>query len=1495
MSSTVPRQIQVEITYEDILEFLNQKQNQDIEGAKKFLQYGSSYLLACYKDKIPAHWFCSEEFVEITTELLHLFALNYTNDQIEEFKNVMADQLSNCVDCVEVYYVYKEDMHQRYLKVYNNTNDVNILFDVTIKAWDRCRVYNSLQKLRRQLKSSSPDILTSNSTIAILSEIMFNPSLLADRSISSLYVDLFLTIPQNILEQMCKGFLPGMIIVSVHENDNFRQLFWKIIQGFQLENSIKLEDFKAHGYSSPMLSVIRRLKDWNIKSSHFQEYPYTKNLRLYWKGLRKIFCCLDSSTIINGLCHEPIEICHLIVSNINNQDQQESVFVEVMKCFHTLLKKIKNEFWINSSVSAQELMISIFNSLIFRKTAEFFPKKCKHLLGWVTELVEFSVNIAPILLDYLLHSFQRILWPSELALESLDIALKILKRHDIKIDSTLSSKLKNVVSNEKNEFREVLLGSRRLSFINEILSLNITPVLNNTSVPFNNGTLSNSMLLDSTSSVPFNNGSLSNSMLLDFNSNVSFNNDTLSNSMVLDSPTTSESLVPSLRSNIHQTPVNSAFEKNPKSTTSKPLKMRTPIGINTSSKSSSIKKGTIGKMRDKYIKENQAKNKERQDMMQYASSSKTSNQKFNSITSTSKISNQKFNSITNTSNAFEERYVNTSKAENSGINYMEVDKPLDSAVYTSGTFNPLEFNIEQPKPPEQPRRTKLLDFNEVISHHKALHDNKQQERIAQIRKKEDNMKRLRPNLKSFHKQVLTWNVNSMGDIPPNILKTHYKHIPDKFQTVDEYISIFEPLLILEIWQSFISAKEEIDDNDSYVIIMDSSISIDDLIEVKCHSIDNGQLKNLSENDLVMVKSVNNGEGSSSNSTRSKIFLAIVKSVCFNKLNLHCYFNDDPHNIRGELRPRSSWTIEKVISLTPAAREYAALMASPYYKFINLIMQPKSSIVSKCPRAQLERLTNIYQINESQAEAVWKVLHNKDNISLIQGPPGTGKTSTIVSIISELRSTSPTYKPRILACAPSNAAVDEIEKRLRDGIYDSNGNLERVVVARFGKFENIIDEEMSNLKIRMSSLSRDVNEKKRRRQEPQISGWDAETLDAQINQINEEIEEIKKSLRDSTDDNKNEKPRRIKELSEADIICATLTGSGHDILAEFTFQAVIIDEAAQAIELTSLIPMKFNPSWCVLVGDSNQLPPTVLSRVATDFFYEQSLFTRIQRSAPNSVHMLNTQYRMHPEICRFPSQLFYSSQLQDATGLEQLRNQRWHAKSIFSPYRFFDVLGIMGQDQNSFYNKEEAIIAVQLVETLIKDFPEIDFRERIGVITPYKRQLAEIKRLFIQKIPTELYKAMEFNTVDGFQGKEKDIIIFSCVRAGRESSIGFLKDIRRMNVALTRAKSSLFILGNRQTLEKNLQWKELIEDATRRQLYIRCSGYQFAMRLNAEVGRSDEFMVMPAVSFRDASQEDSFGQHRYHRRNPFGRGRGSFPYRGNKNENKRKNGNKRSKR
>ncbi|CAG8732655.1 10097_t:CDS:1, partial [Cetraspora pellucida] len=582
----------------------------------------------------------------------------------------------------------------------------------------------------------------------------------------------------------------------------------------------------------------------------------------------------------------------------------------------------------------------------FRKVTESHPEKCKHLLGWAPEFVESSMNVAQIILEYLVYSFQKNSWSNELAEESLDVALKILKRHNLKIDSTLSLKLKSVVSNEKMMFLECLHGSRRLFLINEILSLNTMSTSNKDTMSMSNiNTISTSINTMSTSNINtmsasnintmstsnntmstsnintmsasnINTMSTSNNSIMSTSNNNTMSasnnstmsalnnisappsNSTLSNSIIFGS-TTSESSRSSPNASIYQ--IHDVALKKPQSTLPKPSNMRKPISMNTPSKIFPNKKGTIGKMRDAFIKENQIRNKERQELMYRANTSRTSNQRLNSITGTSETLN------VNTSSTF-----STSKIANNRHNYIAGDKPLDSTVYTPGTLNPLESNVVQPKPSEPLRRTKLLDFSEVISHHKAQQDNKQQERIIQMRRREDTMKRLRPNLKSLHKQVLTWNIDSMGEMPPNILRNEYRHIPDQFQTVEEYISIFEPLLILEIWQNFISAKEELDDSDSSAIVIDSSVSIDDFIQVACHSADQGQLKGLSENDLVIVKPANYNEGSSSDSMKSKIFLAIAKSISFNKLNMHCYFNNDPHNIRGELRPRSSWTVEKVI-------------------------------------------------------------------------------------------------------------------------------------------------------------------------------------------------------------------------------------------------------------------------------------------------------------------------------------------------------------------------------------------------------------------------------------------------------------------------------------------------------------------------------------------------------------------------------------------------------
>jgi senataxin len=300
-------------------------------------------------------------------------------------------------------------------------------------------------------------------------------------------------------------------------------------------------------------------------------------------------------------------------------------------------------------------------------------------------------------------------------------------------------------------------------------------------------------------------------------------------------------------------------------------------------------------------------------------------------------------------------------------------------------------------------------------------------------------------------------------------------------------------------------------------------------------------------------------------------------------------------------------------------------------------------------------------------------------------------------------------------------------------------------------------------------------------------------------------------------------KRIQQeiLDSAHVLCATLSGSGHEVFQgmNIEFDTVIIDEAAQSIELSALIPLKYGCSKCILVGDPKQLPPTVLSREAARFQYEQSLFARMEKNHQKDIHLLDTQYRMHPEISRFPSKTFYDNRLKDGKGMAALRLRPWHHSAILAPYRFFDVEG-MHQNApkgHSLVNIAELNVAMQLYHRLTTDCKKYDFRGKVGIITPYKGQLKELKARFSQRYGQSILSTVEFNTTDAFQGRESEVIIFSCVRASTKG-IGFLNDVRRMNVGLTRAKCSLWVLGNSQSLVQGEFWRRLVEDAKERNLY-----------------------------------------------------------------------------
>ena len=447
--------------------------------------------------------------------------------------------------------------------------------------------------------------------------------------------------------------------------------------------------------------------------------------------------------------------------------------------------------------------------------------------------------------------------------------------------------------------------------------------------------------------------------------------------------------------------------------------------------------------------------------------------------------------------------------------------------------------------------------------------------------------------------------------------------------------------------------------------------------------------------------------------------------------------------------------------------------------------------------------------------------------------------------------------KLLVCAPSNAAVDELVMRFKEGIKTVDGSYQKLSVIRLGRSEaintNVLDvtlEELVNAKLNLAtgkknSAGDDVHKimmahkaaseelvalrtmvDELRAMGQQVSpeqDREFEVLKRRKQQLSNQIDAARDSGDIAARDAEMNKRRVQQEvLDGAHVICATLSGSGHEMFQSLNieFETVIIDEAAQSIELSALIPLKYGCSKCILVGDPKQLPPTVLSREAARFQYEQSLFVRMQANHPDDVHLLDTQYRMHPEISVFPSNAFYDARLLDGPGMADLRSRPWHQSSILAPYRFFDVQGThqSAPRGHSLINIGEIEVALKLFDRLITDCKGYDFNRNVGIITPYKSQLQELRSRFAQRYGESVFNTVEFNTTDAFQGRESEIIIFSCVRASYSKGIGFLSDIRRMNVGITRAKCSLWVLGNSQSLMQGEFWCRLIQDAKTRNRY-----------------------------------------------------------------------------
>lgn len=426
------------------------------------------------------------------------------------------------------------------------------------------------------------------------------------------------------------------------------------------------------------------------------------------------------------------------------------------------------------------------------------------------------------------------------------------------------------------------------------------------------------------------------------------------------------------------------------------------------------------------------------------------------------------------------------------------------------------------------------------------------------------------------------------------------------------------------------------------------------------------------------------------------------------------------------------------------------------------------------------------LNESQKEAIKVIIGTKD-VAVVHGPPGTGKTTTLTHAIKAL---APENK--ILVCAPSNTAVDHIVMKLT-----ANG----VDVVRLGHPARMSDD------VLVSSMDRRMERSPEQKliRELQKRADDARkeadkykrTFGAEERKMRNDLRQEARSLE------KEAKALSIyaeqKILDACPVIACTLIGSTDDRLENIQFDYVIIDEAAQALEPACWVPIK-KAGKVVLAGDPWQLPPTVKSYEAAEKGLDITLIQKVIERCSGTV-LLNEQYRMNSVIMEFSNQRFYKGLLSSHASVADHRLDEEE-----DVIEFIDTAGcgfeeVRSEVGESLTNPEEATLLVRHLEQLLERRPNI---HTVGVISPYRAQVELLQSL----LPDA--SRIVVQTVDGFQGQEREVIYISLVRSNDSGQIGFLSDYRRMNVAMTRAKKKLVIIGDSATLGNDSFYNDFLE-------------------------------------------------------------------------------------
>ncbi|XP_042334495.1 probable helicase senataxin isoform X2 [Sceloporus undulatus] len=754
----------------------------------------------------------------------------------------------------------------------------------------------------------------------------------------------------------------------------------------------------------------------------------------------------------------------------------------------------------------------------------------------------------------------------------------------------------------------------------------------------------------------------------------------------------------------------------------------------------------------------------------------------------------------------------------------------------------------------------------------------------------------------FIKEVLKWsydmfaNVSQLGP-PDHLLQSVVASVPVRFQDYNDYFNTLFPLTMLnafeEVAQEWLDNQKAKEQKPFYLHLLNFNANLNKAdFTANISQSDLDRQLHPKEDDLVFLKASEKRSYCEEEETEGNLIRFVGLVTRFSHPTIRDSKRKE-HQVVCHLSIQTQANLSRVdkqvrcvvvSSLVTTQRRFRALLLLNRSPLAKPIISPSySDFCPKVLNTDSERYISCSrEFNEEQRRAIevacaMVTQHpSLPKICLIHGPPGTGKSKTIVGLLHRILSersgkenpvqslNAKIKRNRVLVCAPSNAAVDDLMKKIilefKEKCQNKNnplGNCGDINLVRLGQQKSISKDvrkfslnDQIDHRINRATLGKDQHLQKSKedldRQLDMLSrqrAMDRSEKREKKQQLDEEICRLSKE-RQRLASQLKEVHGRSQELKasiilESHILCCTLSTSG-GVLLESAFRrlggdpvsCVIVDEAGQTCEVETLIPLIHGCKKLVLVGDPKQLPPTVKSVKAQNYGYDQSLMGRLCSHLQEQVQenvmgrlpvlQLTTQYRMHPEICLFPSKYIYGHALKTD---RQTAENRFSLEWPFQPYLLFDVLdGKEERDSDSYANPQEVRLVIELMKLIKEKRRDIGYRH-IGIITPYSAQKRRIRKQLDREFGEN--SASEVDTVDGFQGREKDCIIVTCVRANStQGSIGFLRSLQRLNVTITRAKYSLFILGKLKTLMESKDWNELIQDAQKRGNIIQTSSSSY---------------------------------------------------------------------